>query len=354
MTTHTYDEVANEDLAYQSYPKTENESKLAKPLFMYPVYSARFNYVAHAKEDLTVREGDEVFLIDGTNTDWWYVISANNQRAGFVPKSYIAKVDVCKLDQEQIQMVKKLGSGSVGETWEGLCYGNTAVAVKNLSVVISLQKFLEEATLMSKLCHENVVKFYAVCTKRNYFITEFLKHGSLLQYLRHKGNTITLPQLMEKAAQVADGMAYLESQDYTHGNLAARNVLLTEDLVCKVADYGIIPIALENRKNRRKISWPDKWTAPETIVYEVLTTKSDVWSYGIVLYEIITCGKIPYPGMKNEEVLERVPDGYRLPCPPACPRKLYNIMLSCWNTNVDDRPAFRDIQLSIAYFITDV
>ena len=350
--SHIYDEVANEDFTYQSYPKSENESKLAKPLFMHPVYSARFNYEALAKEDLTVQEGDQMFLIDGTNKDWWYMILASTRKAGFVPTNYITE-DVCKLDKEQIQILRKLGGGSSGKTWEGLCYGNTSVAVKILPFTISSEKYLEEAVLMTKLCHKNVAKFYAVCIKRNYFITEFLTHGSLLQYLHHEGKSMHLPQLMENAAQIANGMAYLEAQNYAHGNLAARNILLTEDKVCKVADYGIIPLALEDKKNRRNLSWPDKWTAPETVVYEVFTTKSDVWSYGIVLYEIITCGQTPYPGMTNEEVLERVPDGYRLPCPPACPRKLHNIMLSCWNINADDRPAFTDLQLSITYFTTD-
>jgi fyn-related kinase len=346
-----YDEVANEDPPYQS---SLNESKLhvVKPLFMYPVYSAKFSYVARVKEDLTVQKGDQMFLIDGSNKDWWYMILASTKKAGFIPTNYLTK-DVCKVDEKQIQLVKKLENDSTGETWEGLCYGNALVAVKILPFAISSEKYLEEETSMTKLCHKNVVRFYAVCVERNYFITEFLTCGSLLQYLRQMGKSMRLPQLMENAAQIADGMAYLEAQNYAHGNLAARNILRTEDQICKVADYGIIPLALEDGKNRRKVSWPDKWTAPETVVYEVFTTKSDVWSYGIVLYEIITCGKIPYPAMSNAEVIERVSDGYRLPCPPACPRKLHNIMLSCWNINADDRPAFTDLQLSITDFTTD-
>lgn len=341
-----YDEVPNEDLTYQSSPK------LVNPIFMYPVYSAKFSYVAHTKEDLTVQEGDQMFLIDGSNKDWWHMILANTRKAGFVPMNYLTK-DICKLDEKQIQLVGKLGSGSTGETWEGLCYGSAHVAVKILPFAISSEKYLEEATLMTKLCHKNVVRFYAICVKRNYFITECLTCGNLLDYLRQEGKSMRLTQLLKNAAQIADGMAYLEAQNYVHGNLAAQNILRMEDQICKVADYGIIPLALEDRKNRSKVSWPDKWMAPETVVHEVFTTKSDVWSYGIVLYEIITYGKIPYPAMTNKEVIERVSDGYRLPCPPACPRKLHNIMLSCWNINADDRPAFIDLQLSIINFTTD-
>ena len=344
-----YDKVPNEEPPYQS---SLNESKLVNPLFMYPVYSAKFSYTAQEKDDLTIQEGDQVFLIDGSNKDWWYMILESTRKAGFVPMNYLTK-DVCKLDEKQIQFVRKLGSGSTGETWEGLCYGNACVAVKILPFAILSEKYLEEAISMTKLCHKNIVRFHAVCVERNYFITEFLTCGNLLDYLRHEGKSMHLTQLLKNAAQIADGMAYLEAQNYVHGNLAARNILLTEDHICKVADYGIIPLALEDWKNISKISWPDKWTAPETVVYEVFTTKSDVWSYGIVIYEIITCGKIPYPAMTDKEVIERVSDGYRLPCPPACPRKLHNIMLSCWNINADDRPAFTDLQLSITNFTTD-
>ena len=295
-----------------------------------------------------------MFLIDESNEDWWYVISASNGKAGFVPKTYITKAGVCELDKKQIKITKKLGAGSCGKSWEGLCYGNTIVAVKTLSVLIPPLKCLDEAISMSNLCHKNVTRFYAVCIMSNYFITEFLKHGSLLQYLQGEGRSMKLPQLMEKASQIAAGMAYLEEQKYVHGNLAARNVLLTEQLVCKVADFGIIPILLQAKQNREMIAWPDKWTAPETAYYEVFTTKSDVWSFGIVLYELITYGQTPYPGMTNEDVLVKVPKGYRLSCPTACPEKLYNIMTSCWNNNADNRPTFDYLKwFTTDYFMID-
>ena len=354
-----YDDEANEDLTNQSYPTTEIGLKLAKPLFMYPVYSARFNYAARTKEDLAFQEGDQMFLIDGTNDHWWYMISANNGKGGFVPKNYTTKADVCKFDQQQIQMIKELGRGSSGETWEGICYRNTTVAVKSFSVVLSPSNCLEEAISMSNLHHPNLARFYAVFPKGNYFISEFLKGGSLLQYLHDEGQSMKFPQLVERASQIAAGMAYLEEQKYIHGNLAARNVLLTEQLVCKVSDFGIIPMILRNKKSKKGIAWPDRWTAPESaanevFTTEVFTTKSDVWSYGIVLYEIITYGQIPYPGMTNGEVLTKVPEGYRLCCPTSCPGRLYDLMMSCWNANAEDRSTFEHLKwYTTDYFTID-
>ena len=350
----TYDGVVNKDFIYLPYPKTENELKLAKPLFMYPVYSARFNYVAQAKEDLAVQEGDQMFLVDGSNKDWSYMISVSNGKGGFVPKNYITKAIVCKLDQQQIQMIKELGTGSSGRTWEGLCYGNIKVVVKSFSVVLSPAKCLEEAISMSNLCHPNLTRFYVVCPNRGYFVTEFLKDGSLLQYLHDNGRSMKFPQLVEKASQIAAGMAYLEEQKYIHGNLAARNVLLTEQLVCKVADFGTIPMILKDKGSKKGIAWPDKWTAPESAANEAFTTKSDVWSYGIVLYEIVMYGRIPYPGMTNREILTEVPKGYRLCCSAVCPGRLYDLMMSCWNANAEDHPTFEHLKwYTTDYFTID-
>eukprot|EP00057_Strongylocentrotus_purpuratus_P026693 XP_011681167.1 PREDICTED: tyrosine-protein kinase Src42A-like [Strongylocentrotus purpuratus] len=155
------------------------------------------------------------------------------------------------------------------------------------------------------------------------------------------------------SAQVAAGMAYLESQNYIHRDLAARNVLVGENNICKVADFGLARVI----KNQDEIyeshvgaKFPIKWTAPEAANYHSFTIKSDVWSFGILLTEIITYGRIPYPGMTNKEVLDCVDRGYRMPNPPGCPPELYEIMLECWKSKAMERPTFETLQWKLEEF----
>ena len=181
---------------------------------------------------------------------------------------------------------------------------------------------------------------------------ESVKQGNLLEYLRGDGRSLKLPQLIGKAAQTAAGMAYLEQQQYIHGDLAARNVILAENLTdCKVFDYGFVPFFC---KHGDGIRFTDKWKAPEAALHNRFSVKSDVWSFGIVLYEIITHGQIPYPGMNNRQTLERVEQGYRMSCPINCPENLYNIMLYCWKENPEDRPTFEYLKwFTEEYFTID-
>lgn len=253
--------------------------------------------------------------------------------------------DQWEIDRDMITMTKKLGQGSFGEVWYGMWNNSTEVAIKTLKQgAMSPSAFLEEARIMKKLRHRNILVLYAVCTKEEpiLIITEFMCNGALLDLLRNDGErTLKLNDLIYIATQVAAGMAYLESQQLLHRDLAARNVLVGDSLLCKVADFGLARIVEgEDYCPSTCNKFPVKWTAPEAMLYSRFTIKSDVWSFGVLLMEVITYGANPYPGMNNREVIERVQAGYRMAKPPRCPDELYKVMLHCWDKDPDHRPTF--------------
>ena len=261
-----------------------------------------------------------------------------------------------EIDRQQICLIRRLGAGQFGEVWEGLWNGTTAVAVKTLKTgTMSPQQFLQEAALMKKLHHPNLIQLYAVCTRQEpiFIITEFMKYGSLREYLRGEGRSLQQNQLIDMSAQVAAGMAYLETQNYIHCDLAARNILVGEHMMCKVADFSLACVINKDIYEAQiGTKLLIKWTAPEAALYNRFTIKPDVWSFGIVLYEIITYGRFPYPGMTDAEVLERLSQGYRMGCPANCPKELHDVMLECWSEDSDNRPTFESLQWRLEKFYT--
>ncbi|XP_040160962.1 uncharacterized protein LOC120898750 isoform X1 [Anopheles arabiensis] len=264
--------------------------------------------------------------------------------------------DQWEIDRTSLKFVRKLGSGQFGDVWEGLWNNTTPVAIKTLkSGTMDPKDFLAEAQIMKKLRHVKLIQLYAVCTLEEpiYIITELMKHGSLLDYLQGKGRSLKLPQLIDMAAQIAAGMAYLESQNYIHRDLAARNVLVGDNNIVKIADFGLARLIKEDEYEARVgARFPIKWTAPEAANYSKFSIKSDVWSFGILLTELVTYGRIPYPGMTNAEVLTQVEHGYRMPQPQNCNTPLYEIMLECWNKDPMRRPTFETLQWKLEDFFT--
>ena len=261
-----------------------------------------------------------------------------------------------EIDRRQIRLIRKLQSNELVEVWEGLWNGTTSVAVKTPKPgKITIGHFLRTANLMKKICHRRIVQLYALCTteKPAYIITELMKHNSLSEYLRGEGGSLKLPQLIDMASQVAAGMAYLEERNIVHRYLTARNILVGENLICKVANFEMArEIDEDIYEAHTGQRFPIKWTAPEAAWYNRFTIKSDVWSFGIVLYEIITYGRFLYPGMNNAQVLEQIQQGYRMPRPMGCPDKLYDIMLDCWREEPANRPTFETLQWQLEEFFT--
>ncbi|XP_035154028.3 tyrosine-protein kinase HCK isoform X1 [Callithrix jacchus] len=153
--------------------------------------------------------------------------------------------------------------------------------------------------------------------------------------------------------QIAEGMAFIEQRNYIHRDLRAANILVSASLVCKIADFGLARIIEDNEYTAREgAKFPIKWTAPEAINFGSFTIKSDVWSFGVLLMEIVTYGRIPYPGMSNPEVIRALERGYRMPRPEHCPEELYSIMTRCWKNRPEERPTFEYIQSVLDDFYT--
>lgn len=269
------------------------------------------------------------------------------------PQTITIARDVWEIPRESLKLEQKLGQGMFGEVWKGLWNGTTEVAIKTLKPgTMSPDAFLAEAKIMKMLRHEKLVSLYAVVsTEPIYIVTEFMCHGSLLEFLKEgQGKHSKLVEQIDMAAQIAAGMAYIERMNYIHRDVRAANILVGKSQVCKIADFGLARLIVDDEYSARQgAKFPIKWTAPEAAMYGKFTIKSDVWSFGILLTEIVTKGRIPYPGMMNREVLEQVERGYRMPKPmltqtEPCPASLYELMLQCWHKEVMYRPTFEYIQ----------
>ncbi|XP_053394690.1 LOW QUALITY PROTEIN: tyrosine-protein kinase SRK3-like [Mercenaria mercenaria] len=212
--------------------------------------------------------------------------------------------------------------------------------------------FLAEAKIMHHLRHNKLLQLMAVCTESEpiWIITELMSKGTLLDYLRYDTDrTIDFNSLAYMAGQIADGVAYMESKNYVHRNLRAANILVGDHNKVKVAGFRLARSIHESfDDSHENTKFPAKWTAPEAAFTKKISIKSDVWSYGVLLYELITFGRDPYAGMDGLVVLKRLEAGFRMDKPRPyhipCPDPYYEIMLKCWNRIADSRPTFAFLQ----------
>ncbi|XP_054273838.1 tyrosine-protein kinase Abl isoform X2 [Macrosteles quadrilineatus] len=283
---------------------------------------------------------------DGLITQLLYPAPKHNKPTVF---ALSPEPDEWEINRTDIVMRHKLGGGQYGDVYEAVWKRyNVTVAVKTLKEdTMALKDFLEEAAIMKEMKHPNLVQLLGVCTREPpfYIITEFMSKGNLLDYLRH-GNKeqINAVVLMYIATQIASGMSYLESRCFIHRDLAARNCLVGENHLVKVADFGLARLMRDDTYTAHAgAKFPIKWTAPEGLAYNKFSTKSDVWAFGILLWEIATYGMSPYPGVDLTDVYHMLEKGYRMECPPGCPPKIYELMRQCWQWVPSERPTFQEI-----------
>uniref|UniRef100_A0A8C7INJ9 receptor protein-tyrosine kinase n=1 Tax=Oncorhynchus kisutch TaxID=8019 RepID=A0A8C7INJ9_ONCKI len=260
-----------------------------------------------------------------------------------------------EIHSSHVTKQKVIGAGEFGEVFRGILKApgrkEVAVAIKTLKPGYSekqRQDFLSEASIMGQFSHQNIIRLEGVVTKFKHamIVTEYMENGALDKYLKDHDGELPSFQLVGMMRGIAAGMKYLSDMSYVHRDLAARNILVNNNLECKVSDFGLSRVLEDDPEGTYTTSGgkiPIRWTAPEAIAYRKFTSASDVWSFGIVMWEVMAFGERPYWDMSNCEVMKAINEAFRLPAPMDCPSTVYQLMLQCWLQERSKRPRFPDI-----------
>ncbi|XP_059679820.1 tyrosine-protein kinase Fes/Fps isoform X3 [Gavia stellata] len=272
------------------------------------------------------------------------------RKSGIILARAVPK-DKWVLNHEDVLLGEHIGRGNFGEVFSGrLRADNTPVAVKSCRETLPPElkaKFLQEARILKQYNHPNIVRLIGVCTQKQpiYIVMELVQGGDFLSFLRSEGPHLRVKDLIKMTENAAAGMEYLESKHCIHRDLAARNCLVTEKNILKISDFGM------SREEEDGIyastggmkQIPVKWTAPEALNYGRYSSESDVWSFGILLWEAFSLGAVPYTNLSNQQTREAVEQGVRLDPPKQCPEEVYRLMQRCWEYDPRKRPSFSTI-----------
>ncbi|TNN19530.1 Fibroblast growth factor receptor 2 isoform 2 [Schistosoma japonicum] len=289
----------------------------------------------------------------------------------FLSDYRLEKDERYEFSRRNLQIVCRLGSGAFGIVYRGTAknltigvkkYEIIEVAVKTLKDDFTeedVSEFLKEMDIMKQLHHKHVIELYGVCTENGspLLIMEYAPYGNLKEYLRHleiqsNCNKLRL-KLLEYGYQVANGMKYLETKCLIHRDLAARNILVGKQYQLKIADFGLTRFVESYYRKVKRGRVPVKWLAPESLTDRLYTTKSDVWSFGILLWEIFTLGSTPYPNIDATEVMPLILSGVRNEKPLLASDTIFEIMCKCWRINPTERLSFSEVVNLLEYQIND-
>lgn len=279
-----------------------------------------------------------------------------------------------ELDRSQIELLEIIGEGQFGDVHKGNYTDRDGtvvpVAVKTCkpdSDVSTGEKFLEEACkllfyfyviklddgfinlfldVMQQFEHPHIIKLIGVCSDSPIWIVmELARLGEMRAYLQSNSSRLDLATLLLFSFQLSTALSYLESKKFVHRDIAARNVLVSTPHVVKLADFGLSRV-LDNQSYYKssKGKLPIKWMAPESINFRRFTTASDVWMFGVCMWEILMLGVKPFQGIKNNDIISKLENGERLPLPANCPPRLYSLMSQCWSYEPSKRPTFKHIR----------
>lgn len=258
---------------------------------------------------------------------------------------------------DDVKQGKRLGKGNFGDVYMGTLEDGTLCALKTCKESVpNPERFLEEADTLNQYQHPNIVQIYGVVKRAPIWIVlELCTGGELLQYLRKPGVTVSVSEKTRWSYEAASGIAYLHTKNCIHRDLAARNCLLTggDPNRLKISDFGMSRIAEDDEDlytastTARQI--PIRWTAPEALEHLEYYTATDVWGYGIMMWEVYSGGKLPYAGFNNSQVRhEVVHNNYRLTKPDECPENVFECLASCWEFKKEDRPTMADIEQTMS------
>jgi len=268
---------------------------------------------------------------------------------------------------DEVDIGRALGTGHFGEVFYGMWRkpqgGDVEIALKKLHRPDKFENFRDEASTLRQLQHSNIVRYYGVFVDHNrhdmYLATEYMKSGSLIDVLQILSKKISEEQMVEMALGAALGMSFLEKSNVVHRNLSCRNLLVAIDdsghYIVKVSDFGNAKCVTGDSGDfvASDIIVPVRWSATEVLRRNIFSTKSDVWSFGVCMWEIFERGREPWADCSDFQVAEWVLSGERLEQPTDCADDLYDVMSSCWADLPEERPSFQSVVEMIGQVMTD-
>uniref|UniRef100_A0A4W4GPG5 Focal adhesion kinase 1 n=1 Tax=Electrophorus electricus TaxID=8005 RepID=A0A4W4GPG5_ELEEL len=295
---------------------------------------------------------DYAEIVDDEDT---YTMPSSEYTQLFMSRDY-------EIQRERIELGRCIGEGQFGDVHQGVyvCPESPALSVavktcKNSTSDSVREKFLQEALTMRQFDHPHIVKLIGVITENPvWIIMELCTLGELRSFLQVRKYSLDLATLILFAYQLSTALAYLESKRFVHRDIAARNVLVSSADCVKLGDFGLSRYMEDSSYYKAsKGKLPIKWMAPESINFRRFTSSSDVWMFGVCMWEILMYGVKPFQGVKNNDVIGRIENGERLAMPHNCPPTLYSLMTKCWAYDPSKRPRFNELKAQLSTILTE-